>query len=204
MQWWERPSVYLVPWIHFSSFLLSSVAGYALYWGLKTLCVSLFILVFALKHCYPFYLKQLAETVGFWKIIWTQQKPNVKRWVLAHWAKLLPSPTIPVTHSQREPFAFSALLELLIVLSLQNTTPLMHPRAPVFICSVSGKAFAMTWLMLSHVGLAWHLSEGAVSSFPFQHEMCCSWPCNCLSQPKPFNVAWVSHGEEFLSFFLIG
>lgn len=94
------------------SFLLSSVAGCALYWGLKTSQVPLFILAFALKRYYPFYLKQLVETVGFWKIIWMEQKPNVKIWVLAHRPKLLPSPTIPMTHSQSEPFAFSALLEL--------------------------------------------------------------------------------------------
>lgn len=41
-QWWARPSLQLIPWIHFSSFLLSSVAGCALYRGLKALHVSLY------------------------------------------------------------------------------------------------------------------------------------------------------------------
>lgn len=112
----------------FSSFLLSSGAGYALYQGMKTCHVSLFILLIALKCYYAFYLKQLAETVGFWKIIWMQQKTNVKWWFLAHGAKLLPCPTIPMAHSQSEPVTFSALLELLIVLLSKINPPLIHPR----------------------------------------------------------------------------
>lgn len=74
----------------------------------------------------------------------------------------LSSLIISMTCSQSEPFAFSSLLELLIVCLKYN------PFDPLF---SFWRSLAMAWPLLSHMGLAWHLS--VISSSPIQHEICC-------------------------------